>query len=111
MFLNILRKNTQQFKIFINVTNYFPKIPDLLVVYRFSSEHLEKIYGMDITKVDLSKLDKILMENMEIGKEEAKRLKLLDPLLGYATIVNDLGLVVIKDMVYFVRLRRLTGTM
>jgi hypothetical protein len=81
----------------------FQKIPGLLAVYRFSGEHLEKIYGMDITKVDLSKLAKILMENMEIGKEEAKRLKLLDPLLGYAMIVDDLGLVVIKDMVYFVR--------
>lgn len=81
----------------------FQKIPGLLAVYRFSGEQLEKIYGMDITKVDLSKLAKILMENMKIGKEEAKRLKLLDPLLGYAMIVDDLGLVVIKDMVYFVR--------
>ena len=83
----------------------FQKIPGLIAVYRINGESLEKVYGIDITSVDLNKLAKILVENMKIGQEEAKKLKLLDPLLGYAMIVDDLGIVVIGDMVYFVRAR------
>ncbi|BCU70998.1 hypothetical protein [Stygiolobus caldivivus] len=83
----------------------FQKIPGLLAVYRLKDDHLEKVYGMDMIRVDLGKLAKILVENMEIGQQEAKKLKLLDPLLGYAMIIDDIGVVVVRDLVYFVRAR------
>lgn len=76
----------------------FQRIPGLIAVYRLENDKLVEVYKARPIKVDLDKLAKILKENMEIGSQEAKRLKLLDPFLGFAMIVDDIGITFVHDI-------------
>jgi hypothetical protein len=76
----------------------FQRIPGLIAVYRLENDRLVEVHKNRPINVDLGKLASILKENMEIGSQEAKRLKLLDPFLGFAMIVDDIGITFIGDL-------------
>ncbi|MEM0363337.1 MAG: hypothetical protein QXH75_06020 [Sulfolobaceae archaeon] len=65
-------------------------------VYRLQGDKLVKVSGEDI-QINPDKLRNILLENMRIGEEEAKELKFLGSLRGFAMILDDLGIVFIND--------------
>ncbi|BFH72346.1 hypothetical protein SJAV_02900 [Sulfurisphaera javensis] len=75
----------------------FDRIPGLIAVYKIDNDTVIKLYGRDI-KIDLNKLKNILTENMRIGEEEAKKLKLIDPFLGFAMIVDDIGITYLNNL-------------
>jgi hypothetical protein len=68
----------------------YENIPGLIGVYKIVGSGLEKVYGQDL-KVDKDKLIQILMENMRIGEEEARKIG-LGSLMGFAMILDDLGI-------------------
>ncbi|AWR99227.1 hypothetical protein [Metallosphaera hakonensis] len=78
----------------------FEIIPGLKAVYRIDGEEMKKVVGEDV-KIDLVKLRKFLMENFEIGKEEAEKLDMGD-FLGFAMILDDLGIALMGNYVIFV---------
>lgn len=76
----------------------FDRIPGLIAVYKITGDEVKKLYGRDI-KIDLKKLRDLIMENMRIGEEEAKELKLLDPFLGFAMIVDNIGITYVNNYI------------
>lgn len=83
----------------------FERIPGLIAVYKIDGDKMIKIQGEDI-KVDLEKLRNLLMENMRIGEEEAKKLKLISPFLGFAMIVDDIGITYVNNYVIFTQAKK-----
>ncbi|BAB66780.1 hypothetical protein [Sulfurisphaera tokodaii] len=76
----------------------FNRIPGLIAVYKIDNDSVIKIYGKDIN-IDINKLKNIIMENMRIGKDEAKKLKLIDPFLGFAMVVDDIGITYLSGLI------------
>lgn len=73
----------------------YKDIPGLIGVYKISGNKLVKVYGEDL-KINADKLVNILMENMRIGEEEYKKLG-YGPFLGFAMILDDLGIVYLNE--------------
>ncbi len=78
----------------------YKDIPGLIGVYRVSGGSVVKVYGEDL-KLDQQKLVNILMENMRIGEEEAKKLG-LGSFMGFAMILDDLGIAYINNTIVVV---------
>lgn len=83
----------------------FDRIPGLIVVYKIDNDSVKKIYGKDLN-IDLDRLKNLIMENMRIGEEEAKKLKLIDPFLGFAMIVDNMGIVYLNNMIIFAEAKK-----
>ncbi|BCS92299.1 hypothetical protein L3N51_01235 [Metallosphaera sp. J1] len=78
----------------------FEIIPGLRAVYRIEEGGMRKVMGEDIN-VDLNKLSAFLKENYRIGEDEAKKLD-MGELLGFAMILDNLGIAVMGNYVVFV---------
>ncbi|MEM0304816.1 MAG: hypothetical protein QW685_07270 [Saccharolobus sp.] len=65
-------------------------------VHRLQGDKLVKVSAEDL-QINPDKLLNILLENMKIGEKEAKELKFLGSLRGFAMILDDLGIVFIND--------------
>ncbi|ABP94461.1 MULTISPECIES: hypothetical protein [Metallosphaera] len=78
----------------------FEIIPGLRAVYRVEDQGMMKITGEDIN-IDLNKLQAFIKENFKIGQDEAKKLDMGD-LLGFAMILDNLGIAVMGNYVVFV---------
>jgi len=88
----------------------FDRIPGLIAVYRITDSQMTKVYGKDVG-VDLNKLRDMIMENMRIGEEEAEKLKLIQPFLGFSMIVDDMGLTYINGYVVFTQAKKTNWTL
>ncbi|AOL17786.1 hypothetical protein BFU36_09140 [Sulfolobus sp. A20] len=75
-------------------------IPGVIAVYKLEGDKIIKIDGEDVN-IDFNKLVSIIFENIRIGKEEAKELSFLEPLKGFAMILDNLGLVFIDGYIIF----------
>ncbi|AEB95886.1 hypothetical protein [Metallosphaera cuprina] len=78
----------------------FDQIPGFKAAYLINGNEMRKVAGEDI-KVDLKKLADFLAENYRIGKDEAEKLDMGD-LLGFAMILDDLGIAFMGNYVVFV---------
>ena len=77
----------------------------VIAVYTLQGGKLVKVEGKDVS-VDLDKLARIIEENKRIARQQAGELGFLEPLRGFAMIVDDLGLAVIDDYVVFAEARK-----
>ncbi len=75
-------------------------IPGVIAVYKLEGDKIIKIDGDDVN-IDFNKLASIIFENIRMGREEAKDLSFLEPLRGFAMILDDLGLVFIDGYIIF----------
>lgn len=73
----------------------YKDIPGLIGVYKISGNKLTKVYGEDL-KIDSEKLLKIVMENMRRGEEEYRSIG-YGPFLGFAMILDDLGIIYLNE--------------
>lgn len=78
----------------------FSKVPGLKAVYRVEGDDLVKVSGEDV-KVDTKKLVNFLRDNSKIGEEEARKLD-MGSLLGFAMILDNLGIAYMGNYVLFV---------
>lgn len=77
----------------------------VIAVYRLKDGKLVKVEGRDVS-VDLDKLAGIIEENKRIAEQQASELGFLEPLRGFAMVVDDLGLAVIDNYVVFADARK-----
>jgi len=77
------------------------EIPGLIAVYKVINDKLTKIYGQHV-RIDLGRLYEFLKKDYIIGSDQAEKLKFLKPFLGFAMVLDDLGIVYLGDFVIFV---------
>jgi len=78
----------------------FNKVPGLKAVYSVKGDDLVKVYGEEIN-LDTKKLVSFLKENAKIGEEESRKLD-MGTLLGFAMILDNLGVAYMGGYVMFV---------
>ncbi len=78
----------------------YEDIPGLIGIYKITGDSVTKIYGQDL-KLDPQKLVNILMENMRIGEEESQKIG-LGSFMGFAMILDDLGIAYINNTIILV---------
>ncbi|MEM1626591.1 MAG: hypothetical protein QXV69_04825 [Sulfolobaceae archaeon] len=77
------------------------EIPGLIAVYKVVNDKLVKIYGQNV-RIDLTRLYEFLKKDYSIGEAQAEKIKFLKPFLGFAMVLDDLGIVYLRDLVIFV---------
>ena len=71
-------------------------VPGVKSVHRLQGDKLVKVSAEDL-QINPDKLLNILLEKYEDREKEAKELKFLGSLRGFAMILDDLGIVFIND--------------
>jgi hypothetical protein len=77
------------------------QLPGIIAVYRIRGDRAVKEYGETI-RIDFTRLIEILKEDYKIGKEQAEKLRFIKPFLGFAMVIDDLGIIYLDDMIIFV---------
>ncbi|QKR00081.1 hypothetical protein GWK48_06565 [Metallosphaera tengchongensis] len=78
----------------------FDVIPGFRAAYRISGDEVTKVKGEDVN-INMKKLVEIIRQNAKIGDEEAKKLD-MGTLLGFAMILDDLGIAYMGGYIVFV---------